>query len=390
MAKLCIYIPPFAADYAGVCSVFFDFDCLTAINDASCCTSHYVRYDEPRWSENKKSTFCTSLRNIDAILGNDDKVVKRICEASEHLDSYMIALVGTPVPALTGMDMEGIAYEIESSTGKPSFGFNTTGFDYYDKGIVLAGKSLFDRFAQEEVELIPHSLNILGVTPLDFGAVGNDISFCDYFYKSGWTVNGSYFMGTSLDQIKNVAAAEINLAVTASGLQLAKYLQSRFGTPYIAACPTGFRHGNYLLKHMDAGRALPIHSITEKSSVLIVADQVIGNSIRDALRVHGCLAGITVATFFSWSATIAERGDMALSSEKQLVELVRSRNYTTLIGDPYLWRFPGCEELRQVPVAHPAVSSRLTWNTVSKWLSSAFDSLLANVVSAVNEEFKQL
>ena len=109
MGQLCIYLTPFASDYSGVCSVLFDLDCMTAINDASCCTSHYVFYDEPRWSGRVRPLFNTALRNIDAILGNDEKIVANICKAASSIDTEMLAVVGTPVPAIIGMDTEGIA-----------------------------------------------------------------------------------------------------------------------------------------------------------------------------------------------------------------------------------------------------------------------------------------
>lgn len=176
MGQLCIYLTPFASDYSGVCSVLFDLDCMTAINDASCCTSHYVFYDEPRWSVRVRPLFSTALRNIDAILGNDEKIVANICKAASSIDTEMLAVVGTPVPAIIGMDTEGIASEIEFRTGKPCFGFNSSGFHYYDMGIVQAGKALIDRFA-EPAEPVQGRVNIVGMTPLDFGANGNSEDF---------------------------------------------------------------------------------------------------------------------------------------------------------------------------------------------------------------------
>ena len=79
MGQLCIYLPPFASDYSGVCSALYDLGCLTIINDASCCTAHYVYCDEPRWSRQQRPVLCTTLRNVDAILGQDAKLVERVC-----------------------------------------------------------------------------------------------------------------------------------------------------------------------------------------------------------------------------------------------------------------------------------------------------------------------
>ncbi|MCF0120512.1 MAG: hypothetical protein HUJ65_02645, partial [Oscillospiraceae bacterium] len=102
MGKLCIYLPPFASDYSGVCSALFDLNCLTVINDASCCTGHFVYYDEPRWTKVQRPTLSTQLRSTDAVFGNDSKVVDCVLRASEQVKTDMIAVVGTPVPALTG------------------------------------------------------------------------------------------------------------------------------------------------------------------------------------------------------------------------------------------------------------------------------------------------
>ncbi|MDO5845447.1 MAG: nitrogenase component 1, partial [Methanocorpusculum sp.] len=220
MAKLCIWLPPLAADYSGVCSVFFDLNGITAVSDASCCTDNYVNYDEPRWAEQRKNVFCISLRTIDAVLGSDAKIVSRILEAAAVLRPELIAFVGTPVSALIGMDAEGIACEIEAWAGVPSLGFASSGFRYYDEGIVMAGSALIDRFAEDALIAVPRRLNILGMTPLDFGSVGNDLDFCAFFVKAGFDVR-CFCMGMSLDDIRTIGSAGINLAVSSAGIALA-------------------------------------------------------------------------------------------------------------------------------------------------------------------------
>ncbi|MCH3907871.1 MAG: hypothetical protein LKE28_06405 [Sphaerochaeta sp.] len=93
--------------------------------------------------------------------------------ASIPLSSPSSAL---PVPMLVGTDYQGIAREIEAKTGIPSFGFDTTGLDFYDKGVVMATKELLKRFAPRtnHYQQIPHTINIVGATPLDWGKNGND------------------------------------------------------------------------------------------------------------------------------------------------------------------------------------------------------------------------
>lgn len=378
MGQLCIYLPPLASDYSGVCSALFDFDCLMAINDPRCCTNHYVYYDEPRWAQRVRPIFSTELRNIDAVLGNDEKIVKTVCEAADALETQMVAVVGTPVPAITGMDMVGIACEIEARTGKNTFGFNTTGYGYYDRGIVAAGKALLERYAVPDLPQQPGSINILGMTPLDFGNVGNEKDLRQVLLDAGWSVQGTFFMDTSLSEVENAGSAEVNLAVSAAGLGLAKYLKARFGTPYIAACPMGKGHLEAVLHQLKYGKEdFSLVDVVHQNPLLIVSDQVMANSLREALRGRGCKEDIAVASFFGWAPEISEPGDTALSSERQLIELLRTGRYKRIAADPLFACIPEVAGMVHHQIVHPAVSSKLKWPDTPKYQSLSFEALLA-------------
>jgi hypothetical protein len=380
MGQLCIHIPPFASDYTGVCSTLFDFDCLTAINDANCCTGNYVFYDEPRWSSSAKTTFSTVLRNIDAVFGHDSKVIDQVCAAAGDLESEMIAVVGTPVPAIVGMDMQGIAREVEARIGRPTFGFDTNGFSYYDKGIALAAKALFDRYADIHAIAKPNSINLLGLTPLDLGALDNATDLRNLLSDGGLTVNGSYFMSTSLAEVRRVGEAEVNLAVTAAGVRVAKYLLRRFGTPYVSACPMGQEHALAVLNRLHGISREPaaLRGLTEPA-LLLIMDQVVGVSFRQALRLIGYPRKVCVASFFGWEEELALAGDFHLPDEKSLINLARSGRYCAWVGDPFYALIPELDALPHVELVHPAVSGKPQWGGVQSYLSPAFDSLIERV-----------
>ena len=401
MGQLSIYLPPFASDYTGVCSTLFDFDCLTAINDPLCCTSHYVHYDEPRWSHKVRPVFSTSLRNIDAILGNDDKVVRVVCDAVCSLNTQMVALVGTPVPAITGMDMEGISCEIEERSARDTFGFNTGGYNYYDKGIIAAGKALITRYADPACEVLENSINILGLTPLDYGDAGNDTALREWLENAGWRVNASLFMDTSLEEVRRVERAQLNLAVSSAGVALAKFLKARFGTPWLAGYPMGARYARLLSDLMSANRtdtgpqsaentqdgshsaeyteAGP-HSEEYYGKMLIVSDQVMGNSLREALRLAGSRRRLDVASFFSPAPELAGPNDVFLHSERHLIELLRGENYQSIAADPYFAYIPEVAGMKHYKIVHPAVSSRPEWKNVPQYLSPQFEEFVNGIV----------
>ena len=56
------------------------------MHDASGCTGNYTGYDEARWYGSKSAVFCSGLRSIDAILGNDDKLIKKMKAAAKDID----------------------------------------------------------------------------------------------------------------------------------------------------------------------------------------------------------------------------------------------------------------------------------------------------------------
>ena len=91
-------------------------------------------YDEPRWYGSKSAVFCSGLREIDAVLGRDDKLIDQIVKACADLQPSMVTVLGSPVPMLIGTDMDGIACEVEERTGLPAFGFSTSGLALYNQG----------------------------------------------------------------------------------------------------------------------------------------------------------------------------------------------------------------------------------------------------------------
>lgn len=390
MGQLAIYLPPFSSDYAGVCSALFDFNSLIAINDGHCCTQNYVGYDEPRWDKAAKTTLCTELRTIDAVFGNDALVVKKVTEAAETLQPDFIAVLGSPVPAIIGMDMPGIALEIEAQCDRPTFGFDTTGFNYYDKGMAAAGLALFKRYAADTGRKVANGVNILGMTPLDYACADNGATLRGLLQQGGFEVLGSFFMGATLTQVRRSGEAAVNLAVSAGGLALAKYLQRRFGTPYVAATPMGPRHGVNVLERLRlAIEGKENTALADRAgepvaeAMLIVGDQIVAGSLREALRLAGCTGQIDAAGFFSMAPELRAPGDIWLGCEKDLVKLLRGGVYGTVIGDPLLARIPGLENIKHIALPHPAVSSRLFWHDVPVFAGEAFEAFVSNIAGGL-------
>lgn len=368
MKNLSVWLPPFSGDYSGACSALFDFNALIILNDAACCTRNYVEYEEPRWSRGKKTTFCAQLRTVDAVLGNDERVIAKAEEAARQLDPDFVALLGSPVPAVIGMDTVGMAYELENRLNIPCFGLNTTGFNQYHSGVSMALTALLRRFGQKG-KTIPKSVNLLGLTPLDFSANENAARFRTILEDSGYSVLWSAAMGTDLEQVRRAGQAQVDLVLSWSGLAAAREMERAWGIPYVVGVPIGADGTRELLDLLDRtaadGESRFLSGKADGAEpILIVAEQVLANSLRAALRANGCQRGITAASFFGWEKKWAQPNDLHLRDEAELEQLLSNGSFSTLIGDPLFSLLPSAEKIRLHPLPHPAVSSDLHWKDV--------------------------
>lgn len=388
MSQLSIYLPAFSGDYSGVCSALFDLNCVVIIYDASCCTRTYVSYDEPRWADTRKSTFCAGLRTMDAILGNDKKLIGQTLDVIEDLKPDFVALLGSPVPAIIGTDMIGIAKEIEAQSGYPALGFDTTGFLYYNRGISSAMITLLKKFALHKLDTIKNSVNILGLTPLDFSANENCKNFHKLLSDNGLKLNSSFMMNIDLEQIYNAPAAAINLVVSQSGFTTALYMEEKFGIPYVVATPIGQYFSKIIVEAINQtikdrkNRILSgSRNSNETSSFLIVGDQVIANSLRAAIQLINKETNITVASFFDIKPELALQGDIFLKSEKHLIELLQSGKFDRLLADPLITQLPAAQSIKCYPFPHPAISSYLYWDKVPLFMGNLLEEIMPVIVS---------
>ncbi|MDR1430325.1 MAG: oxidoreductase [Spirochaetaceae bacterium] len=362
MNKLCIKLPPFSPDYSGVCSALFELGGLVIIHDASGCTGNYTGYDEPRWYGSKSFVYCSKLRELDAVLGDDEKLIQKVLDAAEDLKPRFIALLGSPVPMVIGSDMPGIAREIEHRSGIPSFGFPTSGIEYYDRGISAALLAVARRFTKPAKAKQPGHINILGITPLDFSANGNHTELRGFLEDSGWKIIASFAMGSGLDDIEKSPGASVNLVVSSGGLPLAEYFLNSHGIPYVCGLPLGEEGARGLLEKLSgAGDSVKAPKKSEKR-VLIIHDQIIANSLRDCLRMDYGFDSVTVATPFGFFPGLAGEGDVNPASEAEFAALLNS-GFDIIFADPLFKDLLKPDFTRTfIDFPHVAVSSKLYWN----------------------------
>lgn len=368
MARLSLWLPPFSPDYSGAAAVLFDLKTVTAMHDASGCTGNYTGYDDPRWYGSHSGIFCSGLRQIDAVLGDDEKLIKKMEAAVRDIQPDLMALVGSPVPMVIGADLEGIAVELEERTGIPSFGFDTTGTAYYDRGAFRAAKALVDRFTAKQAAK-ERRVNILGALPMDFGKGGEIRDFKRFLTENGYETGLCLAMNYSLGDLKEAASAQVNLAVSRFGFLIAQYMEKRFHIPYLCGFPAGENGEKAWLealervretKHSEILNAVEQRDSTEDISVLIVGEQVMSNSLRHALFRDMGITRVTVGCLYGPEPALMLPGDLDLSDEKKIRQTLNRPEYQMIIADPFLKALlPENTEKKFLPFSQYAVSSKL-------------------------------
>ena len=242
-------ISTYSADVMGVSSALFELGGMTVMHDASGCNSTYTTHDEPRWFDMDSMVYISGLSEMEAIMGDDEKLIEDICETAEELGPKFIAIAGTPIPTMVGFDFEAVADVIESRTGIPAFGFPTTGMNTYIHGAFMALEGLAGRFVREAENPDmqgDYRVNILGLTPLDFSVNGQDRSIAQWLSGNGFQVVSKWAMGSTLEEISRAAEADVNLVVSAAGLGAARTLYRKFGIPAVIGVPIGDRQSELI------------------------------------------------------------------------------------------------------------------------------------------------
>lgn len=329
-------ISTYSADVFGVCSALFELGGMTVMHDASGCNSTYTTHDEPRWYDMDSMVYISGLSEMEAIMGDDEKLIGDIVEAAKELHPKFIAVAGTPIPTMTGFDYDSIAMMIEQETDIPAFGFKTTGMNTYVNGVSMAleayARRFVDRKAKKSEDL---SVNVLGLTPLDFTVNGADESIVDYLEHSGYRVISKWAMGSTPEELARAGEAHVNLVVSFTGLGVAKVLNEIFGTPYVIGVPYGKVYAKKvdeaLKSAVETGANQTVRYEAEGEEIAIVGEGVTSLSLAQAIEmVMG--RGVKVLCTTECEETILRAKDQMTRDEEEVEEALAG--VKVMIADP--------------------------------------------------------
>lgn len=399
-------LPVYAADISGICSALYELGGMTVMHDASGCNSTYTTHDEPRWYSMDSMVYISALSELEAVMGDDEKLVRDIVDAALNLCPAFICIGGTPIPMMMGTDFKGIARMIENKTGIPTFGIATNGMHSYVRGAGEALRWIVKRFCTPGIKADrPAALkvNILGVTPLDFSLTGNTARLKDFLRSHGMETVGCWAMESGLDELRLAGLADVNLVVSAVGLPAAAELKKMYGTPWVVGTPVGRRTSGRLAECIrQAARTgenqslfdgagyvaswdadacirpdLGLAGLPEDLSgrkVLIIGEQVIAGSLRCCLREEWGADQVTVLCPTEGEKALALEGDIIDWDEDEVIRAIAES--TVVVADPlYRQVCPAHRNIVFVDFPHEACSGRMYHSIMRPFVCTPDDSV---------------
>lgn len=224
--------------------------CLSGIAQSAVlefgCMGHmaYGRTFLHRMGSFGSNLYSTHISETDIAMGDTTRLAQGAEWISEVQGIKNIFLLPSSVPEVIGIDIKAIAQELSPALPYTRLipltaaGFDTRG----NQVISLTLLELCKIFPREIPKTVKPTFNIIG-SCADMFRFHGDVT------EISRLLSGTFGMkrlctltsGTSISELEEMAGAHINIVIRREGEEAAKYLEKRFGTPYLMARPYGIR-----------------------------------------------------------------------------------------------------------------------------------------------------
>ena len=372
MAKLFQTIGSLAGDYSGAASVLHDMDGMLIFCDAGACMGGFLFGEDPKGGNEKRRIFTASLREKQVVMGIDKKVKADAIRTYQDAGGEFIGLIGTPVSAVIGADLEGIGREICQSLQRegytqeviPNIAVSTNGLNCYDSGQEKAYQALATTFVNEEQEATG-DVHVLGATPIDMWDYTQIHDCIELLKEAGaknpivWGANGG------IQEIAGAAGSKLNIAVSVSGLKTVKYLKKKYGTPYLVGYPLGKvetekwkEQVHQILIGEEPQECRQIRESKSGKRALVIAEQYTGCALRKLLKEEFQFETVDVASFFKMDEEMVEEHDLQIKDEETFQTFLKTQMpYDLVVADPFCEAMLPYKPKKIIALPHIAVSA---------------------------------
>ena len=186
--------------------------------------------------------FTTHMSEDDVVMGDVTRLEDAIVELDKSYAPKVIFVVASSVTAVIGTDIKGVCRYMQNEVKAKLVAFEQGGFrGDYSIGLAETYKLLVCNLPKKDVAQEAGVYNIIGASAWRY-RMASDIwevkSLLDE--ALGLSCNACLCCDTSVEELEDMGLAQVNIVLGNEGLAAAKYLQEKFGTPYVYAVPYGY------------------------------------------------------------------------------------------------------------------------------------------------------
>ena len=186
--------------------------------------------------------FTTHMSEDDVVMGDVTRLEEAIIELDKSYAPKVIFVVASSVTAVIGTDIKGVCRYMQNEVKAKLVAFEQGGFrGDYSVGLAETYKLLVRNLPQKDVAQEAGVYNIIGASAWRY-RMASDIwevkSLLDEALEL--SCNACLCCDTSVEELEDMGLAQVNIVLGNEGLAAAKYLQEKFGTPYVYAVPYGY------------------------------------------------------------------------------------------------------------------------------------------------------
>ena len=186
--------------------------------------------------------FTTHMSEDDVVMGDVTRLENAIVELDKSYAPKVIFVVASSVTAVIGTDIKGVCRYMQNEVKAKLVAFEQGGFrGDYSIGLAETYKLLVRNLPKKDVAQEAGVYNIIGASAWRY-RMASDIwevkSLLDE--ALGLSCNACLCCDTSVEELEDMGLAQVNIVLGNEGLAAAKYLQEKFGTPYVYAVPYGY------------------------------------------------------------------------------------------------------------------------------------------------------
>ena len=186
--------------------------------------------------------FTTHMSEDDVVMGDVTRLEDALVELDKSYAPKVIFVVASSVTAVIGTDIKGVCRYMQNEVKAKLIAFDQGGFrGDYSIGLAETYKLLVRNLPQKGVVQESGIYNIIGASVWRYRMESDVWEIKSLLSEAlGLSCNACLCCDTSVEELEDMGQAQVNIVLGNEGLAAAKYLEEKFGTPYVYAVPYGY------------------------------------------------------------------------------------------------------------------------------------------------------